>query len=73
MDGRSYCDVTNHNVWLGEQYGCCLVGLRLSALDTECEVLWFLLVGHTLLTLWSAFYLEDLLLARVIKEVVNWF
>ena len=40
------------------------VGLRLSAVGTECEVLWFLLVGRTLLTLRRAFYLdmlEDLL------------
>ena len=38
------------------------VGLRLSAVGTECELLWFLLVGRTLLTLRKAFYLEDLLL-----------
>ena len=37
------------------------VGLRLSAVGTECDVLWFLLVGRTLLTLRRAFYLEDLL------------
>ena len=37
------------------------VGLRLSAVGTECEVLWFLLIGRTLLTLRRAFYLEDLL------------
>ena len=37
------------------------VGLHLSAVGTECEVLWFLLVGHTLLTLRRACYLEDLL------------
>ena len=37
------------------------VGLRLSAVGTECEVLWFLLVGCTLLTLRKACYLEDLL------------
>ena len=39
------------------------VALRLSAVGTvtECEVLWFLLVGRTLLTLRRAFYLEDLL------------
>ena len=37
------------------------VGLRLSDVGTECEVLWFLLVGRTLLTLRRAFYLEDLL------------
>ena len=30
-------------------------------LGTECEVLWFLLVGRTLLKLHRAFYLEDLL------------
>ena len=30
------------------------VGLRLSALGAECEVLWFLLVGPMLLTLRSA-------------------
>ena len=35
------------------------VGLRLSAVGTECEVLWFLLIGRTLLR--RAFYLEDLL------------
>ena len=34
------------------------VGLHLG---TECEVLWFLLVGHVLLKLCRAFYLEDLL------------
>ena len=37
------------------------VGPHLSAVGTECEVLWFLLVGHTLLTLCRVFYLEDLL------------
>ena len=37
------------------------VSLRLSVLGAECEVLWSLLVGRTLLTLRSAFYLEDLL------------
>ena len=37
------------------------VGLPLSAVGTECEVLWFLLVGRMLLTLRRAFYLEDLL------------
>ena len=37
------------------------VGLRLSAVGIECEVLWFLLVGRMLLTLRRAFYLEDLL------------
>ena len=37
------------------------VGMRLSAVGTKCEVLWFLLVGHTLLTLRRAFHLEDLL------------
>ena len=36
------------------------VGLRLSAVGTECEVLWFLLVGRTLLTLCRACCLEDL-------------
>ena len=30
-------------------------------LGTECEVLWFLLVGRMLLELHRAFYLEDLL------------
>ena len=29
------------------------VGLGLSAVGTECEVLWFFLVGRTLLTLQS--------------------
>ena len=24
MGGRSFHDVINHNVWLSEQYGCCL-------------------------------------------------
>ena len=37
------------------------VGLDLSAVGTECEALWFLLVGRMLLTLCRAFYLEDLL------------
>ena len=37
------------------------VALRLSAVNTECEVLWFLLVGRTLLTLRRTSYLEDLL------------
>ena len=37
------------------------VGLCLSAVGTEYKVLWFLLVGRTLLTLRRAFYLEDLL------------
>ena len=37
------------------------VDLCLSAVGAECEVLWFLLVGRTLLTLRRAFYLEDLL------------
>ena len=37
------------------------VGLCLSALGTVCKVLRFLLVECTLLTLHSAFYLEDLL------------
>ena len=37
------------------------VGLRLSAVGTECEVLWFLLVWRTVLPLRNAVYLEDLL------------
>ena len=37
------------------------VGLCLSALGTECEVLQFLLVGRTFLTPDSVFDLEDLL------------
>ena len=50
------------------------VGLRLSAVGTECEVLWFLLVGRTLLTLRRAFTLRTcFLVAGVIKEVVSWF
>ena len=36
------------------------VDLRLSALSTECEVLWFLLVGLTVLTPCSAVFLEGL-------------
>ena len=35
------------------------VVLHLSAVGTECEVLWFLLVGCTLLTLRNAFDLKD--------------
>ena len=57
-----------------ERHGCCL---RLSALGTECEVLWFLLVGRTLLTLRRAFYLEDLLPGcwgdQGSCELVSWF
>ena len=52
------------------------VGLRLSAVGTECEVLWFLLVGRTLLTLTlrRAFTLRTcFLVAGVIKEVVSCF
>ena len=50
------------------------VGLRLSAVDTECEVLWSLLVGRTLLTLHRMFTLRIcFLVAGVIKEVVSWF
>ena len=50
------------------------VGLRLSAVGTECEVLWFLLVGRTLLTRRRAFTLRTcFLVAGVIKEVVSWF
>ena len=45
------------------------VGLRLSAVGTECEVLWFLLVGRTLLT---RFTLRTcFLVAGVMKEVVS--
>ena len=50
------------------------VGLHLSAVGTECEVLWFLLVGRTLLTRRRAFTLRTcFLVAGVIKEVVSWF
>ena len=51
-----------------------LLALLLSAVGTECEVLWFLLVGRTLLTLRRAFNLRTcFLVAGVIKEVVSWF
>ena len=46
------------------------VGLRLSAVGTECEVLW---AGRTLLTLRRAFYLEDLLPGCWGDQVVSWF
>ena len=51
------------------------LGLHLAVLGTECEVLWFFVIGRMLPTLRSAFYLEDLhfLVAAVIKKVVRWF
>ena len=47
--------VARRTIWLLS------VSLRLSALGTECEILWFLLVESSLLTLSRAFNLEDLL------------
>ena len=48
MGGRSFHDVINHNAWLGEQLG------------TEYEILQFLVVEHTLLTLRSTVSLPGL-------------
>ena len=61
MDGHSFYDVTNHKHAEESNMAAVFVGLRLSAVDTECEVWWLLLVGRTLLTLHRTFYLEDLL------------
>ena len=61
MKGRSFCDVTNTMRAKESNMAAVFVGLRLLVVGTECEVLWFLLVGRTLLTLCRVFYLDDLL------------
>ena len=58
MDGRSFCDVTTTMHAKESNMAAVFVGLHLSAVGTECEVLWLLLVGRTLLTLRRAFTLR---------------
>ena len=72
MDGRSFCDALTTMRAKESNMAAVFVVLRLLAVGTECEVLWFLLVGRTLLTLRRAFTLRTcFLVAGVIKEVVS--
>ena len=58
MSGHSFHDVINHNAGLSERYGCqaqaaVFIDPRSLALGAEYEVLQFLVVERTLLTLCS--------------------
>jgi len=39
MGGRSFHDVINHNAWVENNMAAVFVGLRLSVLGAECEIL----------------------------------
>ena len=53
MSGHSFHDVINHNAWLSERLAAVFIDPRSLALGAEYEVLQFLVVERTLLTLCS--------------------
>ena len=53
MGGRSFHDVINHNAWLSDSMAAVFIDPRSLALGAEYEILQFLVVERTLLTLCS--------------------